>query len=853
MKYRCLPILVASCLLLTACNGGTNQSNPSSAQTTQVVAISDTAESETLQTIVLPDNNQLQLALPHNFDNVQLDKNSFITIRAKLNNDTSAMLPFTFKITNAGKNTTDEFSISSFSSDSKNLSNGSSSAGCNLMTKENQCIILIKINEKRSNNYNLEVYNKEELVKTIPFTTTAASQLKSYLPAEQLPTKTPIKHLIILVEENEAFDKMFGTYPYAANPQDESSPRFYGIVGNKVPNNYLMVDHNGYPLDAQGAEIHQFTPDTRPQFNAILNNNPNGINPYRLNYNDYMCASSHQYNEELWAYGVLKFGSNQLGDLKADKFLKYSGAGIGGDIVQNHLANISKIEKTDSPFYRDVFGWACLSPSDNMRNIYNAAGNPDSTHSISSNLELMQGTGLIAGTILDPIGKYNPQGRKYYSQRFGQTMGYWDGNSTQALWNYAQHFTISDNFHQLTYGPSVLGHLSHIYGATGPLDTRYTTNSSLFINSLIGFVTKDGKGNYFMEENLNPVLDVCSNPNITSNTNDETSTSAVLMQTRNIGNLLSEYQISWGWFAGGFRNKVDNNCTETGYNQFGTNITTFQSAVEPFQFSAATANPFHLPPQQGDLIGGEGQANHQYDLSDFVTALNQDKLPAVVYLKAKNYQNGHGYTSSPGDEQNWLVNVMNKIQQSKAYGRGDTAIIITEDDSDGGYDHVIEPPHRTYNNNTMYGLGPRLAFVLISPYAKHNYVDSTLTDQTSILRFIKYNWNLGEQLINDYSEENNSGTLQNMFDFSQSASIKPELLYCDGSPYDNSTNTPAPILTTFNGPVTQHPDNSIDEYLNQKIPAGSHGLIENDFNKLIRKTGYEVSPGHYECANQFGY
>ena len=196
---------------------------------------------------------------------------------------------------------------------------------------------------------------------------------------------------------------------------------------------------------------------------------------------------------------------------------------------------------------------------------------------------------------------------------------------------------------------------------------------------------------------------------------------------------------------------------------------------------------------------------------------------------------------------------MNKIQQSKTYGRGDTAIIITEDDSDGGYDHVIAPPHKTYNNDTMYGLGPRLAFVLISPYAKHNYVDSTLTDQTSILRFIKYNWNLGEQPINAYSEENNSGTLQNMFDFSQTTSSKPELLYCDGSPYDNSTNTTAPLLTTFNGPVTQHPDNNIDEYLNQKIPAGSHGLIGDDYNKLIRKTGYEVSPGHYECANQFGY
>src|SRR5579872_1349932 len=42
----------------------------------------------------------------------------------------------------------------------------------------------------------------------------------------------------------------------------------------------------------------------------------------------------------------------------------------------------------------------------------------------------------------------------------GLVMGYYDGNTVTALWNYAQHFAISDNFFSTTFGPSTLGHLN---------------------------------------------------------------------------------------------------------------------------------------------------------------------------------------------------------------------------------------------------------------------------------------------------------------------------------------------------------------------------------------------------------
>src|ERR1019366_6191209 len=90
------------------------------------------------------------------------------------------------------------------------------------------------------------------------------------------------------------------------------------------------------------------------------------------------------------------------------------------------------------------------------------------------------------------------------------------------------------------------------------------------------------------------------------------------------------------------------------------------------------------------------------------------------------------------------------------------AIVVAYDDSDGWYDHVMGPiinqsvsaddnltgpgtcgsgTASTYQGRCVYG--PRLPLLVVSPFAKVNYVDHTVTDQSSILRFIEDNWTLG--------------------------------------------------------------------------------------------------------------
>ena len=89
-------------------------------------------------------------------------------------------------------------------------------------------------------------------------------------------------------------------------------------------------------------------------------------------------------------------------------------------------------------------------------------------------------------------------------------------------------------------------------------------------------------------------------------------------------------------------------------------------------------------------------------------------------------------------------------------------------ESQTGYD-FLTAPGKSGNNLPLGGyqgrfsFGPRMPLIIISPFAKENYVDHTVTDQSSIVHFIEDNWNLGR--IGDFSFDQYSGTLLNMFDF----------------------------------------------------------------------------------------
>ena len=180
------------------------------------------------------------------------------------------------------------------------------------------------------------------------------------------------------------------------------------------------------------------------------------------------------------------------------------------------------------------------------------------------------------------------------------------------------------------------------------------------------------------------------------------------------------------------------------------------------------------------MIGKTDQANHQYDLSDFWAAVDAGNMPAVSYLKAAAYQDGHAGYSDPLDEQTFLVDTLNSLQKRPEWR--DTAVVLAYDDSDGWYDHQMSPivMHSASADDALTGTGtcgtpkagayldrcgygPRQPLLVLSPFAKENFVDHSITDQASILRFIEDNWSLGR--IGDQSFDALAGTLNNMFNF----------------------------------------------------------------------------------------
>ncbi|WAH38960.1 alkaline phosphatase family protein [Alicyclobacillus dauci] len=346
-------------------------------------------------------------------------------------------------------------------------------------------------------------------------------------------------------------------------------------------------------------------------------------------------------------------------------------------------------------------------------------------------------------------------------------LNYYDGNTVTGIWNYAQHYALNDNSFGTNYGPSSVGAVNLISGQTAGA-TVYADNVTKSQT-----VLKPGDTNF-------PTSSVSANGTLVGDQDpyyDNFSKGpTVAMSGKNVGDLLNAKNVTWGWFEGGFAN------TSTKSNNVGGSASTDYSAHhEPFQYYKSTANPNHLPPTSTAMIGKADQANHQYDITDFWKAADAGNMPAVSFLKAPEYEDGHASYSDPTDEQKWIVDTINHIQSLPDWQN--TAIIVSYDDSDGWYDHVLgplvngsndpnydtlagkgdagKPVLGTYEDRAGYG--PRLPLLVISPYAKRNYVDNTLTDQTSILRFIEDNWDLGR--IGDGSFDAIAGSLNNMFDF----------------------------------------------------------------------------------------
>ncbi len=490
--------------------------------------------------------------------------------------------------------------------------------------------------------------------------------------SDGVETSTPIKHVVIIFQENVSFDHYFATYPSATNPNGE--PRFFALPG---------------------------TPTINGLTNALLTSNPNATNP------------------------------------------------------------INAAGKTN-PFRLDR----------------TQAATADQDHDYTPEQQafdhgLMDAFPFSVGTAGPP-----PTGSPIFATT-GLTMGYYDGNTVTAYWNYAQRYAMSDNSYDTNFGPSTDGAVNLISGQLNGVTDDVDPG---------GATIGDGNGGLTLISDADPVGDVCST----------TSGERVQFGGTNIGDLLNAKGITWGFFEGGFNLSTVNSNGSTGCKRTTTSAVTNTTKADyiphhqPFQYYKSTANPTHARPSSTSTIGFTDAANHQYDINDFFTAVSAGNFPAVSYLKAPGFEDAHAGYSDPLDDQTFVVNTINFLEKQPDWNS--TAVIIAFDDSDGWYDHQIGPIVNQsttaadmlsgtgacgdgatalpgLNSSTEHaqgrcGYGPRLPLLVISPWARHNFVDHTVTDQSSVLRFVEDNW-LGGERVGEGSFDALAGPINNMFDFNR--------------------------------------------------------------------------------------
>ncbi|MBS1815674.1 MAG: alkaline phosphatase family protein [Acidobacteria bacterium] len=423
------------------------------------------------------------------------------------------------------------------------------------------------------------------------------------------------------------------------------------------------------------------------------------------------------------------------------------------------------------------------------------AGTADQSHDYTAEQKAFNGgkMDLFPRSVGHPDGPRLPGEHPGVLSTSGLTMGYFDGNTVTAYWNYAQHYAMSDRQFDVIFGPSTPGAINLASGQT---------NGVVNDQNAEGGIVADGNGGFTMTADPQPSGDVCSS----------TSDALVHMTGRNIGDLLTEKNITWGFFQGGFDLTVVNpngttGCRRSSMSKWaGVRKRDYLPHHEPFQYYKSTANPKHIRPSSPKVVGtnNDGGANHQYDVHDFFDAVKAGSFPTVSYLKAPAYQDGHAGYSSPLDEQTFVVNTINFLQQRPEWNN--TVVIIAYDDSDGWYDHrmgeivngsasakdALDGPGKCgdpskalpgVNPKTKHaygrcGFGPRLPLLVISPWAKANYVDHTVTDQTSIIRLIEDLYLKGER-IGGGSFDAQSGSLMGMFEFGKHKPQNTKLLILD--------------------------------------------------------------------------
>ena len=312
---------------------------------------------------------------------------------------------------------------------------------------------------------------------------------------------------------------------------------------------------------------------------------------------------------------------------------------------------------------------------------------PDVTHQFYHNQE------QINGGKMDKFALYN--------QSKGLAMGYYT-TAKLPLYQFAKQYTLCDNFFQSAFGGSFFNHF-YLIAADAPVwpNAPQSMIAQLDENGKLvkdGTVTPDGYA-------VNTSISI----NKPYPAKADTSRLIPSQNMPNIGDRLSEKNISWAWYSEGWDDAVAGRKTNFAYHH------------EPFLFFTKYQE------------GTEGR-KHMKDQKDFLAAAKAGELPSVSFVKPGYGNDEHPGSSDVYSSEQLAVELINAVLDGP--NGKDALVILTYDEFGGYFDHVVPPVI------DRWGPGSRIPAIVIGPFAKQGVVDHTQYETVSILSFIEQRWGL---------------------------------------------------------------------------------------------------------------
>ena len=607
----------------------------------------------------------------------------------------------------------------------------------------------------------------------LPFTGTMPAPLSSGAVASaqglsQGATTTPIKHLIVVVGENQTFDGLFGTYvpPSGQTVKNLLSEGIIKADGSPGPNFALAVQNqasapSAYTLNPTRTSAYGTLPAPLNTGILSLNNLPTYLatlpsptvapTTYEFGSADpdfpaTLPNGPFQITSSTASSSLVQYGQPDVGligaaasDPASTAYQLYALLGLTsttGDPVHRFFQMWQQTGGDNSKL--DMYTWVAATAGQGGDTAENTPGGPQvSAANPGQGGELMGFMNMAAGDAptLNALAQQYAISDNYHQAVMGGTGMNFFAIATGDLPWFNTNGAVATPFANQIENPNPQSGTTNFYTADGYEGGSWVNCSDKTqpgVGAILNFLASKNvasncdAGKYYLVNNYSPAYDTSGN--VTTPTANNYVYPPQTVPT--IAESLAAKGVTWGWFTTA-RDAAD---VQTDASMLAGAVGAPAATVAAL-LQAAEYNNIGDPLVGSQNVMTSSLKNGLQDLTAFDAAATAGTLPAVSFVVPPNTRSGHPGFSSPAAYEAWLQTYV--IGPAKASPEwSSTAILVTTDEGGGHFD---TGPIQTLD---FFGDGPRIPMIVISPYARMASIDHTYNDHASILKFIERNWRL---------------------------------------------------------------------------------------------------------------